>query len=261
MKLDCVLTAVNNNPLYIDFIPLFVKFWNKLYPQVDVKIILIADCIPENIIKYSNNIILFEPLENISTAFISQYIRLLYPAILNHKNGIMITDIDIVPMNRTYYTENIKDYEENKFIYYRENICFNYNQIAMCYNIAHQQTWSDVFKINTIEDIKNRLITIYKNIKYIDGHGKSGWCTDQIDLYNYIMEWNKKTKNFICLKENKTKFCRLDRNTFSLNNIIINNIKNEKYSDYHCFRPLKQYEELNNKIYEILPFCAKFEIS
>ena len=26
MKLDCVLTACNNNPLYIEGIPIFIKF-------------------------------------------------------------------------------------------------------------------------------------------------------------------------------------------------------------------------------------------
>ena len=57
MILDCVLTSVNTNPLYIDFIPIFVKTWNKLYPKVDVKIILIADEIPEQFLEYKNNII------------------------------------------------------------------------------------------------------------------------------------------------------------------------------------------------------------
>ena len=42
MKLDCVLTAVNENPLYLELVPIFIKSWNKLYPDVDVKIILIA---------------------------------------------------------------------------------------------------------------------------------------------------------------------------------------------------------------------------
>ena len=32
MKLDCVLTAVNDNRLYLDFVPIFIKTWNKLYP-------------------------------------------------------------------------------------------------------------------------------------------------------------------------------------------------------------------------------------
>ena len=54
-----------------------------------------------------NNIIIFEPIKNILTSFTSQFIRLLYPCILNYKNGVLITDMDMLPMNNTYYTENI----------------------------------------------------------------------------------------------------------------------------------------------------------
>ena len=72
MKLDCVVTACNTTPLYIDFIPMFIKAWNKLYPDVDVIIILINDVIPDKFKEYMDNIILFEPIPNISTAFISQ---------------------------------------------------------------------------------------------------------------------------------------------------------------------------------------------
>ena len=47
MKLDCILTACNTNELYIDFIPIFIKSWTKLYPDVDIKIVLINDIIPD----------------------------------------------------------------------------------------------------------------------------------------------------------------------------------------------------------------------
>ena len=36
---------------HYDFIPLFIKTWNKLYPDVDVKIIFISDSIPTKFIK------------------------------------------------------------------------------------------------------------------------------------------------------------------------------------------------------------------
>ena len=122
MKLDCILTAVNENTLYLEFIPIFIKTWNKLYPNVDVKIILIAKKIPEEYLCYKDNIILFEPIENVLTSLTSQFIRLLYPCILNYDNGVMITDMDMLPMNRSYYTENIKPFDNSKFIYLRENI-------------------------------------------------------------------------------------------------------------------------------------------
>ena len=76
-----------------------------MIPSVDIKIILIADTIPKKFLKYKNYIILFKPLENIFT-YISQYIRLLYPCILNYKNGILITDIDMVPMNRFLFLKH-----------------------------------------------------------------------------------------------------------------------------------------------------------
>jgi hypothetical protein len=42
MILDCILTAVNEKNLYLQFVPIFIKTWNKLYPNVDVKIVLIS---------------------------------------------------------------------------------------------------------------------------------------------------------------------------------------------------------------------------
>ncbi len=253
MKLDCILTAVNENELYIDFIPIFIKTWNKLYPEVDVKIILIMNYIPEKFLEYKDNIILFNTIPNVSTSFISQYIRILYPCILNYENGIMITDIDMLPMNRTYYTEHVKEYDNTKFIYLRENICFEYDQIAICYNIATSEIWKDIFNMSSINDIREFLLKRFKEIEYKEGHGNTGWCTDQIDLYSNVFKWNMRTNNLICLDEKKTKFNRLDRNTFNINDIIIrHNIKNGVYSDYHCFRPMKEYEEVNNFIFDLL---------
>ena len=85
MKLDCVLTAVNELPKYLGFVPIFIKFWNTLYPDIDVKIILIAEKIPDNLLEYENNLIIFKPLPNIKTSFTSQFIRNLYPCILNYE--------------------------------------------------------------------------------------------------------------------------------------------------------------------------------
>lgn len=251
MKLDCVLTAVNEKKLYIDFIPIFIRTWNKLYPNVDVKIILIAKKIPDEFIKYKDNIILFEPIKGILTSFISQYIRILYPAILNYKNGILITDMDMLPMNRTYYTKNIEKYNDEKFIYYRENICSNHNQIAMCYNIAVPDIWSNIFGIKSLEDIKNRIKNVSKNNKITEGYPRKGWAIDQIHLNKYIKIWNEKTTNFIRLKE--MNFNRLCRSKFkSLNNNIINKIKSGYYSDYHCLRPYEKYKNINELIYKLL---------
>lgn len=243
MLIDCVLTACNENPLYIDFIPIFIKAWKKHIPGIDVKIILIANDIPDRFKIYSDNIILFPPIDNISTAFTGQYIRLLYPGILPYKNGVLITDMDMLPMSGEYYTENIKNIDDNKFVYYRDVLLDTYQEIAMCYNVATPKTWSSVFKINTLQDIIIRLQEKNSTIQYEDRHGGSGWSTDQKDFYKFIMDWNNETQSFIYLKDSETGYRRLDRDEAFYYN------RNIRYSDYHALRPYSKYKEINDSIF------------
>lgn len=203
---------------------------------------------------YKSNIILFDPIENILTSFTSQIIRLLYPCILNYKNGVLITDIDMLPMNKTYYTKNIIEYDNNKFIYYRNNICLQYKELAMCYNVATPKIWKDIFKINSVDDIVYYIKHV-NNINIIkEGHGNTGWSIDQKTLYNRVTEWNKKTNNFVRLNETQTKFMRLDRHRFNIDNIKIKkNIIEGNYTDYHCYRPMSKYSNINWEVYNLLP--------
>ncbi len=248
MKLECVLTAVNDNKLYIDFIDIFIKSWNKLYPYVDVKIILISNKIPDEYKKYSDNIILFEPVKDISTAFISQYIRLLYPCILNY-NSIMITDIDNIPMNNVFFSKNIKDIPNSKWVNLRDWV-YN-NEICIMWQIASSDTWREVFNISNLDEIKERLIEVNKNIKYQDKHGGQDWNKDQLDLYKYVMNWKNKEKNYVVLKDSNTKFNRLNRGSFNADQLLKSNIKG-KYSDYHCLRPMSKYKDINYRILELI---------
>lgn len=252
MKLDCVLTSVNENRLYLDFVPLFIKTWNKLYPDVDVKIILIANDIPENLFLYKNNIIIFKPIENISTSFTSQFIRNLYPSLLNYESGIMITDIDNLPMNKTFFTKNIENIPDNKWINLRD--WRTNDQISMCWQVAKADTWKQVFHIENLQNIKDTLISVNNKINYINGSKENAWHTDQRFLYEKVMKWNEKTNNYIFLKDKETGLNRLNRNKFKISDVNIReNISLGKYSDYHAWRPMNKYSEINWEIYDLLP--------
>ncbi len=241
MKLDCILTAVNENPLYIEFIPIFIKAWKGLIPEADIKIILIANEIPDEYKVYSEYIILFSPIENVSTSLTAQYIRILYPAILPYENGVLITDMDCLPMNRDYYVKNIEKFDNSKFIYYR-HILFCDKQISIMYNIATPHTWSDIFNIKNTEDIVNELVNINNKIDYNGIPGESGWFSDQLKLYDSVMKWQDKSHRFIFLKDWDTGFNRLNRcDNFSYNS-------NEIYTDFHAMRPYSKYKEINDMV-------------
>ena len=257
MQLKCVLTATNDNELYSDFIPIFIESYKKLMPEVLVRIIFVGEKIPEKYNKYSDNLILFTQPSWISSAFVSQYIRLLYPAILKIDGGIMITDIDMIPMNRDYYIDSISDVDDSMFFCYRDVMHLDCCQIPMCYNIATADTWSKVFHIKNLEDIEQRLNIVDYKINYEERHGGLGWSTDQEHLFlsinKYENENNKKI--FIYKTDAETKFnrlCRDDGVSRSLPQNVLDNIKNHKYTDYHLNRPMSEYDSLNWKIFSLL---------
>jgi len=252
MKIDCILTATNLNPLYCEFIPVFINIWKKLIPEADVVIILVAKQIPPQYLQYSKNIILFHPLEGIKTEFISQYIRILYPSILNYTGGILITDMDMIPMNRAYYVNNIAHISDEKFIYYR-NALLNDQEIAICYNIATPSTWRKIGNISSLEQITIRLLDRYSQITYDGIHGGTGWGTDQLDLYKHVMDWNAVTNNFIHIKDQSSGFRRLDRSNMpQLSDQEKIFIQSGGYSDYHALRPLSLYKNINEEICNLI---------
>lgn len=203
MRFTDVLTATDMNPNYYKFIPIFIETWKQIFPGIRVHIILISEIITDELQQFKDYIKLFKPLNGMSTAFIAQNIRTLYPALLTDaKGGILITDMDMIPMGKKYYTETIQHFDTTKFICYRPLNCVGKNEMVICYNIAHYDVWADVFQIQNLDDITNTLHTLYKENPYEDVHGGIGWCTDQLYLFSRTQEWNKQTRNLLILDHN-----------------------------------------------------------
>jgi hypothetical protein len=97
------------------------------------------------------------------------------------------------------------------------------------------------------------LVNISRNNIIEEGIGKQGWFIDQLYLYEKVMEWQKKTNNLICLDEEKTRFNRLSRDTFRMSHEIRDALASGYFVDYHCYRPMSTFSELNNFIYDLLP--------
>lgn len=103
MKLTTVLASVNNNSDYYKFIPKQIKFWNHF--NINFIAIFVNDIIPEELIQYKNNIILWDKNLCLNTSFVAQNIRIYYPALLKLPDDemVMITDMDMLPTNDEYY--------------------------------------------------------------------------------------------------------------------------------------------------------------
>ena len=136
MKIDIVLTACNLVNKYISYYPIIYKVWKERF-NLDCYLILISDEIPDILVKYKDYIILFPEFENINSAYISQVIRILYPALFENKN-VLITDMDIIPISHHYFIESIKEYSNDNFITFTDRYAYRESPMyAICYNIAN----------------------------------------------------------------------------------------------------------------------------
>ena len=254
MKLDCVLTACNADPLYMDFIPIFIRAWKKLYPGVDVKIILVAEAIPSECSIYSEHIVLFPPIPNINDAFVSQTIRLLYPGLLSCSGAVLITDMDMLPMNPTYYSAPLVPLDDDTFVHFRNGVMYwrGMNQYAMCYNAARPDVWREITGVSSLDELRAWIVSNY--CREYDGNSDGvGWYSDQVVLYSMLTNWGKKDTKLVCLKDNEIGFSRLDRINDYTTQQIIPFIQSGYFSDYHCFRPYKEYKEFNDMVVDNLP--------
>jgi hypothetical protein len=248
MKIGTVLVATDTNPLYCDFIPIFVRAWKTLLPEADICIVMIADEIPERFQPYSHHIKLSPPITGIHTAFQAQCIRLLYPREIERDEGVLITDMDMVPMRRSYYTDPIANVPEDTFIVYRD-VCLP-GEIAMCYNVAHPTTWTAMFGTESYCDILSRW---YAPTNYDGRHGGVGWGTDQVILVKFFNDWDGPK---VVLNDTVTRFDRLDRvlpHMFQNKIELKSRIQRGLYADYHCMRPYTEHKEINDYIVGCLP--------
>lgn len=247
MKIGTIVTATDLNPLYIEFIPIFIRAWKKVVPEADIHIILVASEIPEKYKVYQEYIKLFSPIEGLHTAFQAQCIRLLYPRDVQRKEGVIITDMDMLPLSRRYFVDSIKDVPEDTFVSYR-NVLMP-EQIAMCYNVAHPEIWQSVFGKDSTESMLRQW---YQNQGYSGIHGGSGWCIDQLKLATYFHQWKGSKRVF---SDSELKFNRLDRETniFQHPKYLSQMIKNGILCDYHAWRPFSTHETINTMVINQLP--------
>jgi hypothetical protein len=233
MKLGTVVSAVNLNPKYTQFVGQFIKAWTTLFPEVNIVIVLVADDIPDELRAYKSYLHLFPVPEGMSDVLVSQCIRLLWPRFLDTEDGVLITDIDMFPMNRSYYTKPIANIRPDTVVVYRTDgvlVGGFPREIYMCYVFASPQSWRGLFGDESHEDILLRWAE------------ESSWSTDQIELTKAYRQFNGPK---IVLSDAQTGYRRLcrsflneqrgtpNRELFENRDLIRQLVWSEYFSDYH----------------------------
>ena len=227
MKLKTVIGSVNNNPEYYLFIPKQIFFWSIF--NIKFIAIFVGDKIPDELIEYKDNIILWNRNKNINSAYTAQNIRMYYTSLIKLEKDemVMMTDMDMLPMSIKYYIEGLEEYNKDDFIYIR-NVDYDRKEIYMCYNLAHPSLWSELFKINSEDDIEKKLNENYVS-NYNGNPGENAWFTDQRIMYDTLINY----KNLIILNRPITRL-----ETWMYKEHLNKNDKNfiHSYDDCHFHR-------------------------
>jgi hypothetical protein len=248
MKLSCALVACNDNPKYLDFWPIVRQSWWDIV-GIPAVMIYIGDEKPDAY-KDDPSVICFKPIEGWSTVTQAQVIRLLYPALLQCNGAVVISDMDMIPLQREYFTEGFAKFREEQFVSLR-GIDEQERQIYMCYCGATPQTWSDLFNIKSFEDITSRMKEWSQQMPLqVETHAAPGWCFDQQKLYEHVQGWLLQSPDRVGLLPWTREIPRLDRTRpdewRSGNPFIIHMISRKDLVDFH----MPPYEYFSKEIYE-----------
>lgn len=238
MKITRVILSSNESREYLDFWPIVSKAWINLGIQPTLVYTGEEALTEPNIINLN--------IKSINSAFVAQNVRLLAPALFP-EDVCIISDIDDMPLSKKYFQDNIKDFDDDKFIIYRPDAVPE-NMISIMWNAAKGQVWSKIFDVYNLNDIKNKLISWYPNNYSVRGQN---WYFDQIILRNKINTFHEKfPSSVIELSDELTGFNRLNRSKLK-RNFRKFYIEGTDYTDFHMPRPYKKHKKLIDKVYEI----------
>lgn len=240
MKLSCVLVACNENAKYLDFWPTVKKAWWSLC-QLPCIMVYVGKELPDHL-KGDPAVKHFQPISGWPTATQAQAIRLLYPALLKCDGAVMLSDMDMIPMQSKFFKEGFSHFQPNQFVSLR-GIDEKERQIYMCYVGATPQTWSDMFGVHSEEDIIKILESWSKEFPADGQHGGTGWCTDQQVLYDSVKRWQRDKPERVGLIPWTQEISRLDRANpeewYAWNSYLEAKILANNYVDFHM--PPYQY--------------------
>ncbi len=255
MKLSCALVACNDNPKYLNFWPIVRQSWWDIV-GIPAVMVYIGETKPEEY-KDDPSILCFKPIEGWSTVTQAQVIRLLYPALLQCDGAVVISDMDMIPLQREFFVEGFEKFSDDQFVSLR-GIDESQRQIYMCYCGATPKTWSDLFQIQSEQDILTRMEEWQTQMPIqVSKHAEAGWCFDQQKLYEHVYGWLIQDSKRIGLLPWTESFSRLDRanpqDWYRGNPFLATRIEMKDFIDFHM-PPLEYFQ---SEIFEAYLYAKK----
>ena len=244
------LTAVNLDPKYLSCVPNYIDFWLSLNSRTSEKkylpkVLVIADALPPELERQSEFCEVIRPVDGVSSVFVSQTIRVYFPAFMV-ADYVITSDVDMFPLDDAVFQRALEEIDGGgEFVVCRDVL--EKGQLPICYNISSPPTWQAITGISHISQLANQLSrdfrTLSDNHGYSGTHGGDGWFADQIKLFELVSSFEATGGVVLRLRDAETGHKRLDRisHVFPLNWFALPAVFLGRYTDYHVHHPIARY--------------------
>jgi hypothetical protein len=238
MKIDYVIVSTDNNPTYYEFWDVTKKLW---YNLVGIKPILANITDNNNIIDNGDHIIHnIKSVDGVDSGFQSQVARM-YITKYYQDYVCLTSDIDMLPLSKKYFTENIQNYNDDSLVIFSSDAYTNVNRYPICYNAAKGRLFDEILQLDeSFEEYTKKLLS----------YGW-GWDTDELFFgmkvnsfkdQDKIIKLNRGWGNGIALN-------RIDRSNWSYST---DQLIDQNYIDSHSLRPYSKHKTEIDKLINII---------
>jgi len=244
VKIQRAVMATDANSEYYQFWPVVAKRWSTW--GITPTLAVVSDeklDIDESL----GDVIYRSPIPEVSTAQQAQIIRLFLAA--NFEDDIcLISDIDMLPLRKEYFTDSVAPYDDMNFVVYSSDAYLPndpaYPAYPMCYLASQGENFKEIID-GDLENFNDVVVTWIQ-----EGFG---WHTDERVFFQKLQKWEALNNLMVTLRRgfnmssDPAVIARIDRSWNSFYNEDM--IKQRYYIDYHMPRPYEAYKDQIDTIY------------
>lgn len=235
-ELKRVILSTNNNPTYIQFWPVVAPVWSAMGLRPTLALIADEDCPIDTSL---GDVIRFDPIPGVPESLQAQTVRLLLPALFPD-DACLISDMEMIPVSREYFTDGAAQCPDESFLVYRDKAYEPYNpRYPMCYVAGLGKVFGAIFNIHEKSDIA-------KTIESWTEYG-FGWDTDELLLYMRVKQWEQKGGSVVYLGHGVGP--RIDRLWWPHDTSTMDA---SRYIDCHCLRPYETYKKTIDEVVQAI---------
>lgn len=231
-RLNRVILSTDNKPEYIQFWPIIARAWQELVGLRPTLVLVANDQVQVD--TTLGDVIRFTPVPGVPTGLQAQVLRLLLPALFPD-DGCIISDIDMLPLQKNFFLQTVAPYSAQQLVIYRAQAYpeYKYHRYPMCYVAAQGAVFGEIFGVTpqNFSVVARKLMTLWYDRYWKLYYGSM----DERLLYRYLKRWHRRSGGRVLLD---VPGLRVDRRHWTYDAGAVGQLQ---YVDAHLPRPYQAH--------------------